>query len=69
MATLSNSVLLGQVPLVQGIREAGDAGKPAIMQEDAVNKDYFMAIAKNAIREIAIRNETLAPTQSVNVNT
>lgn len=61
----SNSVLLGQVPIVQGIREAGDGGKPAILQEEPIAASAFLNVAKNTLRQIAIRNEYLAPTQQV----
>lgn len=67
LTKMANSVLLGQVPLVQGIREAGDAGKPAVMQEDALSKEAFLHIARNTARQIVVRNETLGPTRVVNV--
>lgn len=66
LAKLSQSMLLGQVPLVQGIREAGDAGKPAILQGEQT-AEAFLKVAKNTVRQVAIRNELLAPTQIVNV--
>ena len=67
LAKMSNSVLLGQIPLVQGIREAGDNGKPALLEEDALLSEPFVKVAENTIREIAIRNETLAPTKVIQV--
>lgn len=67
LAKASNSVLLGQIPLVQAIREAGDAGQPAVIREDATTKEAFMEMAKNTARQIAVRNETIAPTKIVNV--
>ena len=68
MAKLSKSVLLGQVPLVQGIRESGDGGKPALLEENHPAAPYFEGIAKNTLRQIAIRNEMLGPTKIVQVN-
>jgi ATP-binding protein involved in chromosome partitioning len=65
LAKESNSVLLGQVPLVQSIREGGDSGLPAILGEEPQTKEAFMQIAKNTLRQIAIRNEGLEPTQVV----
>ena len=56
---------LGQIPLVQGIREGGDAGKPAVLSEEMITKEAFMNIAQNAARQVAIRNEMLGPTQVV----
>lgn len=64
----SNSTLLGQIPIVQGIREAGDAGKPVILQDDdPITKEAFMTVAKNTAEQTKIRNEHLAPTRKVDV--
>ena len=65
LAKLSKSVLLGQVPLVQGIREGGDSGKPVSVQDDNPLKDQFNDLALNVIRQVQLRNEVLGPTQIV----
>lgn len=65
LAKLSKSVLLGQVPLVQGIREGGDEGKPVSTQNDNPLKQKFEDIALNTIRQVQIRNEVLGPTTVV----
>lgn len=65
LAKESNSVLLGQVPLVQGIREGGDSGLPAVLGEDPQTKEAFMKIAENTLRQIAIRNESMEATRIV----
>lgn len=44
---------LGEVPLVQSIREGGDQGLPAMMSEESISKQAFMKIASTAIRGIA----------------
>ena len=67
LAQMSNSVLLGQVPIVQSVREGGDRGMPVVTQEASLIKDAFMEIAKNTAIQIANRNELLDPTQRVNV--
>ena len=67
MAKLSKSVLLGQIPLVQGIREAGDTGKPVLLQEHHSTSNFFMKVAENTLRQVAIRNEMLGPTKMVEV--
>ncbi len=68
LAKLSESILLGQVPIVQGIRESGDEGRPAILsEEDEMTVEAFMNVAKNTARQIAVRNEMLDPTRIVNV--
>ena len=67
LALMSESMLLGQIPLVMGIREAGDLGKPIILHNEPITKKAFMNVAQNVARQVAIRNETAAPTQKVNV--
>src|SRR5579872_2547922 len=51
---------LGQIPLVQSIREGGDRGVPIMMSEDAVTKKAFVEFAGNAVRSIAMLNANLA---------
>mgnify|MGYP003718691797 FL=1 len=68
LAKASKSTVLGQVPLVQGIREAGDGGRPAVLDENnKVSREAFMTVAQNVVRQVAVRNETMDPTQMVNV--
>ena len=47
---------LGEIPLVQEIREGGDAGVPALVGKDPVTKTAFSDFASNAIRSIAMKN-------------
>ena len=47
---------LGQIPLVQSIREGGDSGIPAMMGDDVVSKNAMLEFAGLAARNIAIRN-------------
>ncbi len=65
MASLSESMLLGQIPLVQGIRESGDSGKPAIQSQNEELVKSFMKVAQNTAKQVAIRNEMLGPTETV----
>ena len=65
LAKLSRSVLLGQIPIVQSIREGGDAGKPAILGDETITKEAFTNVAKNVARQVALRNEMMEPTQVV----
>ncbi len=67
MAKRSKSMLLGQIPLVQAVREAGDEGEPIVARGGA-SAEAFMKVAKNTLRQLAIRNEYLAPTQQVQMN-
>jgi ATP-binding protein involved in chromosome partitioning len=50
---------LGQIPLVQGIREGGDIGIPAMMSEDEISKKAFLEFAGNAVRSIAMLNANM----------
>ncbi|MEO6758623.1 MAG: P-loop NTPase, partial [Saprospiraceae bacterium] len=65
LAVESNSVLLGQIPLVQGIREGGDSGRPAVLQTDGPVADAFLKVAQNTLRQVGVRNEMLEPTRMV----
>ncbi len=68
LAKVSDSMLLGQVPIVQGVREGGDQGQPIVLQEDNPAAKAFRKVAENTLRQVAVRNEMLAPTQIVKVN-
>lgn len=54
---------LGQIPLVQSIREGGDNGVPIMAGEDTITQKAFTEFAGKAARGIAMRNANLAPTQ------
>jgi ATP-binding protein involved in chromosome partitioning len=54
---------LGQIPIVESIREGGDIGVPAMVGDDAITKKAFMDFTANAVRGIAMRNANLEPTQ------
>lgn len=67
LAKMSQSMLLGQIPLVQGVREGGDSGQPIILDHSHPAAEHFIKMAQNTARQTAIRNEMLAPTRIVNV--
>lgn len=54
---------LGEIPLVQSIREGGDAGIPVMMSNDEISKNAFIEFSDNAIRGIAMRNAQLPATE------
>jgi ATP-binding protein involved in chromosome partitioning len=56
---------LGQIPLVQSIREGGDEGVPAMVSEDATTRQAFANFAAKTVRSIAMRNAQMAPTKVV----
>jgi ATP-binding protein involved in chromosome partitioning len=54
---------LGQIPIVQSIREGGDIGVPAMLSDDAISKKAFEDFAANAVRGIAMRNANVPATE------
>jgi len=68
LAELSNSTLLGQLPLVQGVREGGDSGKPISVQDGHIMQSNFLNLAENVIKQVEVRNETLNPTEVVKLD-
>jgi ATP-binding protein involved in chromosome partitioning len=54
---------LGQIPIVQSIREGGDLGIPVMAGDDAIVKKAFTDFAGKAARGIAMRNANLEPTE------
>ena len=57
---------LGEIPLVQGIRESGDQGEPAVLKGGPLGAS-FAGLAEELARQVAIRNNTLAQTARVEV--
>jgi len=55
---------LGQIPLVQSIRESGDSGLPAALKPGPTG-EAFHALAQTLARQIAIRNANFVSTQKV----
>lgn len=60
---------LGEVPIVQSIREAGDYGRPAAMQTGSVIETVFEEITRNVVQEVVSRNESLPATEAVKITT
>jgi ATP-binding protein involved in chromosome partitioning len=58
---------LGEIPLVQNIREGGDTGVPVMMSDDAISKKAFIDFAANATRGISMRNAELPATEVTEV--
>jgi ATP-binding protein involved in chromosome partitioning len=54
---------LGQIPLVQSIREGGDLGIPIMVSDDEISKKAFREFAGNAVRGIAVKNAGILATQ------
>ena len=62
-----NLPLLGEIPLVKGIRESADIGRPVVLQEDSVSASAFIELADNVVEQIKLRNENISPTQAVKI--
>jgi ATP-binding protein involved in chromosome partitioning len=54
---------LGEIPLVQGIREGGDTGIPAVIDDVSVSREIFTELARNVARHVSIRNANMEPTK------
>ena len=61
--------LLGQVPIVQSVREAGDIGRPAAFQSDTLIAKSFKTLTQNTVTQLVKRNEDLPPTEAVKITT
>ena len=62
-----NLPLLAEIPLVQGIREASDIGRPVVLQEDGVLAKVFMELANNVVEQVQLRNENFTLTEVVKI--
>lgn len=58
---------LGQIPLVQTIREGGDDGVPAMVGNDDLTKEAFRQFTAQTVRNIAMRNANLPQTSLIEV--
>ena len=65
LAKQMNIDLLAQIPIVQSVREASDAGRPAVLQGATLIAIELLNMAKNVVAVIEKRNTTLAPTKAV----
>lgn len=64
-----NASFLGEIPLVQSIREAGDVGHPVALQDNTPLENAFSEITKNALSQLVKRNKDLPPTEVVRITT
>jgi ATP-binding protein involved in chromosome partitioning len=68
LAQLGKVPVLGQIPMVMGIREAGDSGKPAVLQEGSIMAEAFLDMARKTMEQVEQRNKNLDPTKVVQVS-
>lgn len=60
---------LGEIPLVQSIRESGDVGRPAALQIETPLEQAFEKLTQNIVQEVVKRNENLPPTEAIKITT
>lgn len=63
------SPYLGEIPLVQSLRESGDIGRPAALQSETPLEAAFKEITRNMVQEIVNRNQSLPPTEAIKITT
>jgi ATP-binding protein involved in chromosome partitioning len=67
LAEDSGVVLLGQIPIVQGIREGGDNGSPVALDAHTLIGKAFDQLAQNVAQQVAIRNAKYEATKIVEI--
>ncbi|QOR74438.1 Mrp/NBP35 family ATP-binding protein [Cruoricaptor ignavus] len=59
--------VLGEIPLIQSIREAGDFGRPAALQENSKIAEVYKNTARKMVESLVERNKNLPPTEAVKI--
>ena len=61
--------MLGEIPIVQSIREAGDFGRPAALQQNTLIEETFKLLTQEIVKQIIERNKTLPPSEVIKITT
>jgi ATP-binding protein involved in chromosome partitioning len=69
MAEKLNITFLGEVPLIQSIREAGDNGSPITTAENQIITNIYTEITRNSLESLVKRNKELPQTEAVKITT
>ena len=69
LAATINTKFLGEIPIVQSIREAGDVGRPVALQENTPLAEAFNEVTKEMVSQLLKRNANLPPTEVVRITT
>lgn len=64
-----NVPFLGELPIVQSIREAGDVGRPAALQTATPLETAFETLTRQVVQEVVKRNDQLPPTEAIKITT
>lgn len=67
LAEETGVALLGQIPLVQSVREGGDSGAPVALNDESIMGIAFRNLAENMVATVEKRNRDLPPTQKVEI--
>jgi ATP-binding protein involved in chromosome partitioning len=68
LAQKSQTILLGQIPLVQEVMQGADTGVPCVSVEGHPGRSYFLRAAEKLVQQVYIRNESMEPTRIVGVS-
>lgn len=60
---------LGEIPIIQSLRESGDVGRPGVLQEGSELTKIFNEITKKIIINLTERNKNLPPTEILKIKT
>jgi len=69
LATDLNVPFLGELPIVQSIREAGDIGRPAALQDGTLVEEVITDITRNIVTQVLKRNDNLPATEVIKITT
>ena len=61
--------MLGEIPIFQSIREAGDFGRPAALQQNTLIQETFKLLTQEIVKQIIERNKTLPPSEVIKITT
>lgn len=67
LASISNTEMVAQIPIIQSVREGGDAGVPVSAQSNSALKPLFEEMAQNVLKQLAVRHDLYEPTRIVKV--
>ncbi len=65
LAEALNLPLLGQIPIIESVRESGDSGKPDALNPNSHASDFFRTLAENLARQISISNAGLTQAKTI----
>ncbi len=61
--------VLGEIPIIQSIREASDVGRPAVLQENSPIAEVYTEATRKMLESLVVRNKNLPATEAVKITT